>query len=170
MVNQQALKHHWEEVCDQLQEKWDQLESSDLPSFPGNVEQLIGRIQQKTGESREAIEAYLSELTEEGSRAAGEMRKRLESGKARVVETARQSAQAMRGRYSEAGDVIRKRPGQSMVAAFGLGLVAGVGIAIMMRSSRPAPSAIDRGRAYSERFGRQLRDLRNSLAEFTSSR
>ena len=172
MVNQQALKHHWEEVCDQLQEKWDQLESSDLPSFPGNVDQLIGRIQQKTGESREAIEAYLSELTEEGSAAAVEMRKRLESGAAHVAETARQGARAVRSGYEEAGQVIRQRPGQSMAAAFGLGLVAGVGIALLLRGSRPAPSrtVYDRGRGYAERFGKQLHDLRDSLAEFASSR
>ena len=172
MVNQQALKHHWEEVCDQLQEKWDKLESSDLPSFPGNVDQLIGRIQQKTGESREVIEAFLSELTEEGSAAAKEMRNRLESGAARVAGTARQGAQAMREGYSEAGEVIRRRPGQSMAAAFGLGLVAGVGVALLLRGARPTPQATvyDRGRAYTERFGKQLRDLRDSLAEYASMR
>ncbi len=172
MVNQQALKHHWEEVCDQLQEKWDKLESSDLPSFPGNVDQLIGRIQQKTGESRAAIEAYLSELTEEGSAAAMEMRQRLESGATRVAESARQGARAVRDSYSEAGEVIRRRPGQSMAAAFGLGLVAGVGIALLLRGSRPAPSATiyNRGRGYAERLGKQLHDLRDSLAEYASTR
>jgi ElaB/YqjD/DUF883 family membrane-anchored ribosome-binding protein len=172
MVNQQVLKHHWEEVRDQLQEKWDKLESSDLPSFPGNVEQLIGRIQQKTGESREAIETYLSELTEEGTAAAKQMRKRLETGAKRMAETAQQGAQAVREGYAEAGETIRRRPGQSMAAAFGLGLVAGVGIALLLRSSRPAPSAavFDRGRGYTERFGKQIRDLRDSLAQYASMR
>ncbi len=105
MVNQQALKHHWEEVCDQLQEKWENLESTDLPSFPGNLDQLIGRIQQKTGESREAIEAYLSELTEEGSAAAQEMRQRLEAGAARAADSAR------RGCPSHASGLLRGRRG-----------------------------------------------------------
>lgn len=172
MVNQQALKHHWDEVCDQLQEKWEELQASDLPSFPGNVDQLIGKIQQKTGESREAIEAYLSELTEEGSAAAKEMRKRLEQGAAQMADTARQGARRCAEGYADAGEVIRRRPGQSMAAAFGLGLVAGVGIALLLRGGRPMPSATvrDRGRAYADRFGKQLRDLRDSLAEYASMR
>ena len=69
MVNQQVLAHHWEEVRDQLREKYDQLAEDDLPNFPGNVDQLIGRIHQKTGISHEAIEAYLSTLTDEGKAA-----------------------------------------------------------------------------------------------------
>lgn len=171
MVNQQVLKHHWDEVCDQLQEKWQQLKESDLPAFPGNVDQLIGRIQQKTGESRESIEAYLSELTQEGSQMAHDVRQRLEAGAARVAESARHGAQAVREGYSEAGEMIRARPGQSLAAAFGLGLVAGVGIALLLRNGRSAsPSLYQRGRACTESLGRQMRELRDSLTEMTSSR
>ena len=35
----------------------------------GNIEQLVGRIQQKTGEGREAIEKFFSEMTSRGSSA-----------------------------------------------------------------------------------------------------
>ena len=51
MVNQQVLAGHWNEVRGKLKEKWGKLTDDDLRHFNGNVDQLVGRIQQKTGET-----------------------------------------------------------------------------------------------------------------------
>jgi len=66
MVNQQALAEQWSEVRDQIHDKWHHISTEDLPSFPGNVDQLVGNIQQRTGESREVIEDFLATLTDDG--------------------------------------------------------------------------------------------------------
>ncbi len=92
MVNQQVLAHHWDEVRQQLCTKWKQLKEDDLPDFPGNVDQLIGRIQQKTGVSRETIEAYLATLSEEGKSVVEDVRQRVQQGAAKVAATARELA------------------------------------------------------------------------------
>lgn len=183
MVNQQVLAHHWGEVCDKLREKYNRLAEDDLPSFPGNVDQLIGRIHQKTGVSREAVEAFLAELTEEGhefadslrdkmKEGADQVRQKVQDGTAKVTDAARQGAHAVRDGYVEAGQMIRQRPGQTMVAAFGLGMVCGLGVALLLRGSRPAPpSTFARGRESAERFGRQIRDqIRDSVANHMPSR
>ena len=52
MVNQQTLTGHWNEVRGKLKEKWGQLSDDDLRSFSGSIDQLVGRIQEKTGDAR----------------------------------------------------------------------------------------------------------------------
>ncbi len=186
MVNQQVLAHHWDEVRDKLCEKWDRLAEDDLPTFPGNVDQLIGRIHQKTGVSREAVEAFLSELTEEGKGMIEKVRVKASEGTAKVADVARQRVETIRESVEGAEDMIRERPGQSLVAAFGLGIVCGLGVALLVRSKQKAqPTTIERGRhmlddayargrgAYSvgrDTAGRLSRQLRDSLDHYLSGR
>jgi uncharacterized protein YjbJ (UPF0337 family) len=66
MVNTQVLQGQWNQVRGQLKKKWGQLTEDDLKFTNGNIDQLVGRIQHKTGEAREAIEGFLDELTSQG--------------------------------------------------------------------------------------------------------
>ena len=63
MVNTQAIQGSWNRLSGQLKEKWGNLTDDDLQIQGGNVDQVVGKIQQKTGETREAIEEYLNNLT-----------------------------------------------------------------------------------------------------------
>lgn len=148
MINQQTLAGHWNEVRGKIQEKWGQLTDDDLRTFNGNVDQLVGRIQQRTGEARDAIEEFLGEVAEEGSDMMGTVRQR-------VQETAGQLADGMRDGYSEAERVVTERPGQAVALAFGLGLLAGVGVTLLLRDNE---SRATRGRNTAEQFGRQMMD------------
>src|SRR5262245_7846004 len=56
MVNQQTLQGNWNEIKGKLRSKWGQLTNDDLQTAHGNVDQLIGLIQRKTGEARSSIE------------------------------------------------------------------------------------------------------------------
>jgi uncharacterized protein YjbJ (UPF0337 family) len=56
MVNAQTLKGSWNEVKGRLRTRWSQLSGDELGAFDGNVDQLVGLIQRKTGEARTAIE------------------------------------------------------------------------------------------------------------------
>ena len=69
MVNTQVLQGQWNQVRGQLKKKWGQLTEDDLKFANGNIDQLVGRIQHKTGEAREAIESFLDELTSQGASA-----------------------------------------------------------------------------------------------------
>ena len=163
MINQQSLTGHWNEVRGTIKEKWGKLTEDDLRSFNGNIEQLIGRIQQKTGETREAIEEFLAELTEEGSDMLGTVREK-------VQETADGVRQGLRQGYSEAEKVVAERPGQAVALAFGLGLLAGVGVTLLLRE-RGNDTTMHRGRVATEQFGRQMLDslasmLPESLAKY----
>ena len=62
-INTQELRGQWNKLQGRVKERWGQLTDDDLQIQGGNVDQLVGRIQQKTGEGREAIEKFLAELT-----------------------------------------------------------------------------------------------------------
>ena len=66
-INTQELQGQWNQLRGQVKQKWGQLTDDDLQIQGGNVDQLVGRIQQRTGEGREAIEKYLTELTSRGA-------------------------------------------------------------------------------------------------------
>lgn len=137
MINAQVLRGNWNELKGVIREHWGELTSDDVRRFNGNVDQLVGLIQRKTGETREAVQDFLDELTADGS-----------STVAAAVETARQFthravssvqdsygnvADDLRERYGNAEDMVRARPAQSVAAAFGAGLMAGVIVTLVMR-------------------------------------
>ncbi|MGO8750524.1 MAG: hypothetical protein ACLQNE_31640 [Thermoguttaceae bacterium] len=51
-----------------------------------------------------------------------------------VQHTAKQAADQVRAGYDEAEHFIRDRPGESLLACFGVGLITGVVIAMSLRS------------------------------------
>ena len=65
-INVQGLQGHWNQMKGELRKKWGQLTEDDLSWSGGNIDQIVGRIQQRTGETREAIEKYLNHLTAQG--------------------------------------------------------------------------------------------------------
>ena len=56
MINQQTILGNWKEIKGQLQSKWGSLTDDDLAVFNGNVDQLPGAIQRKTGAARESFQ------------------------------------------------------------------------------------------------------------------
>lgn len=157
MVNQQVLDGNWHTLSDKLKAKWDQLTDDDLPTFNGNVEQLVERIQHKTGEPRELIEKFLDELTDEGASVFSAVRDKVEATAGQAAESARGGYEALRQGYAEAEKVVQQRPGQAVAIAFGLGLLGGLGVAVLLRD-RNHESRLAQGRATAEHFGRQMLD------------
>jgi uncharacterized protein YjbJ (UPF0337 family) len=139
MVNKQSLAGNWNQLRGKLKEKWGKLTDDDLRQFSGNVDQLVGRIQTRTGESREAIEDFLDQLTDEGSRVMSNVRETIQQGAAqiseRVSESAAQGYRAARRSYGEAERVVQERPGESMAMAFGLGFITGAALILLLRES-----------------------------------
>jgi len=127
-TNVQTIQGEWNYICGLARQRWGQLTEDDLRIQVGNIEQLVGRIQQKTGEGREAIEKFFSDMTSRSS-----------SVVAHAADAAGQYAHLvsnrLRERYDDAGSLIRHHPAETVVAAFGIGLLAGLiaGLAIRAR-------------------------------------
>lgn len=144
-INTQVLQGQWNQLRGQVKEKWGQLTDDDLAWQSGNADQLIGRIQQRTGEARDAIERFLNDLT---SKSAGGVSQVAESAREyashageymqRAGDRFRQGYDQMgdmaRARYDEAEDLVRHNPGQSVAVAFGVGMVVGVVVGLAFRA------------------------------------
>lgn len=60
-MNQLQIKGDWNIIKGKLTQKWADLTDDDLQYIEGKQDELIGRIQKRTGESREAVEQALKE-------------------------------------------------------------------------------------------------------------
>jgi uncharacterized protein YjbJ (UPF0337 family) len=55
------IKGDWNIIKGNLKQKWAKLTEDDLQFIEGKQEELLGRIQKRTGESREAVENAINE-------------------------------------------------------------------------------------------------------------
>ncbi len=138
MVNTQEIQGSWNRLKGQVKEKWGNLSDDDLQIHGGNIDQVVGRIQQKTGETREAVEEFLSNLT---SRSATSLTQAAETAgqyAQRAGHQLRDKYQQLAGQagegYERVESVFRHNPTQSVAASFGVGLALGVLVGLALRS------------------------------------
>jgi uncharacterized protein YjbJ (UPF0337 family) len=138
MVNAQVLQGQWNQIRGELKKKWGQLTEDDLRFTNGNIDQLIGRIQTRTGEARDAIERFLGEMTAQGSSVVAQAAEQ-------VGQYARYAGDQMRQGYNRVSDqfgrgyevsqeMIRDNPARSVAMAFGVGVLLGVVVGMALRS------------------------------------
>lgn len=60
-MNKLQIKGNWNILKGKLTQKWAGLTDDDLQYAEGKEEELIGRIQKRTGETREAVEKALKD-------------------------------------------------------------------------------------------------------------
>lgn len=158
MPNAQTLQGNWNEIKGKLRTKWGQLTNDDIGSFNGNVDQLIGLIQRKTGEARQSIEQFLDSFNKGGSSMVGQATEAVRdyAGQAtnriaeyaqdageyatdfashageRVQQGAEQASQMMRQGYKQAERVVRHNPAESVAVCFGAGVLVGLMFGMML--------------------------------------
>jgi len=118
MVNQLQFEGAWRELRGRVRSAWAELTDQDLDSFRGNVDQLVGLIERRTGDAREDIEARLEELLEQHS-----------STLAGLSDSARTAMSATE-------DFVQSRPAESLAIVFGTGLLLGVVVGMMSATRR----------------------------------
>jgi uncharacterized protein YjbJ (UPF0337 family) len=137
MTNQQTLQGNWNEIKGKVRSKWGWLTDDDLTVFNGNVDQLVGTIQRKTGETRESIEQFFEQFSSNGASAIGRagetVRAYAQQAAETVQETSKQAAESVREGYAEVEDMVRKRPAESLAACFGVGVITGVVVGLLLR-------------------------------------
>ena len=62
-MNTLEIKGDWNITKGKLKQKWAKLTNSDLRYADGKYDELLGRIQKRTGESREAVEKALQDAS-----------------------------------------------------------------------------------------------------------
>jgi len=137
-VNQQTLEGNWNEIKGKLRTRWGHLSGDELESAHGNVDQLVGTIQRQTGEARETVEQYLGELTGQGAsmaaRASEAMCEYAQTAQESVRGAAREAVEAVKAGAARTEQAVHERPMESLAVCFGVGLISGVIVGLMMRS------------------------------------
>ena len=62
------IKGDWNITKGKLKQKWAKLTDDDLQFTGGKYDELLGRIQKRTGEAREAIEKAIKEFSSLGAK------------------------------------------------------------------------------------------------------
>src|SRR5579859_7977118 len=73
MISQQEFQGHWNQLKGQVKEKWGQLTDNDLTSVEGNLEKLVGLIQQKTGTARREVENFFDNCVSQSTATANRL-------------------------------------------------------------------------------------------------
>jgi len=67
-MNKLEIKGDWNITKGKLKQKWATLTDDDLQYSQGKSDELLGRIQKRTGETLQAVEQVLKEFTESASK------------------------------------------------------------------------------------------------------
>jgi uncharacterized protein YjbJ (UPF0337 family) len=158
MPNAQVLQGNWNEIKGKLRNKWGQLTNDDVGMFNGNIDQLVGTIQRKTGEARQTIEQFLDSFSSKGSSMVGQAAETAREyatqatnriaeyandaseyasdfashAGERVQEGAQQAGRAMKQGYKQAESVVRHNPAESVAVCFGAGVLVGLMFGMML--------------------------------------
>ena len=66
-MNTLEIKGDWNIIKGKLKQKWAKLTDADVQFVEGKTEELLGRIQKSTGETREAIEKVIKDACSSSS-------------------------------------------------------------------------------------------------------
>ncbi len=137
MIEQQALEANWDAVAQALGERWSGLNLSEIQSLRNKPDELVAEIQRRTGESQDSISQYLEEISNrEASMTTKSMqaaREYAERAGAALQTAGNRVSESFRSGYTGAEHMIQERPGQSLIAAFGAGVIVGTIVGLLMR-------------------------------------
>jgi uncharacterized protein YjbJ (UPF0337 family) len=64
-MNKTEIKGDWNIIKGKLKQRWGKLTDDDLKYAEGKHDEVLGRIQKRTGETREAVEKAIKAASEE---------------------------------------------------------------------------------------------------------
>ncbi len=138
MVTREQMSGNWHSVIGKVKERYGQITSDELSKVEGNMDQLVGLIERKAGQTREQAEEFLSSLydkaegtfrqvSEKGHQAYNQAYELLDEGMKQVSQKANEG-------YEYAKDTVARRPGESLALVAGLSMLAGIAIGVSIYS------------------------------------
>lgn len=124
MVTQEHLAGNWNELMGKVKERWGAFSDDEFAQCEGDVDQLVGMIQQKTGEARERIETALAHWSEQTGAFASDAASSAQALAAKALDAAKEH-------LGQAGSMIKRRPAESIVVSFGTGVLIGVVVGLV---------------------------------------
>jgi uncharacterized protein YjbJ (UPF0337 family) len=140
MVSDTRLQGHWNQLRGRLKRQWGEITDDEFQQAEGNMEHLVGLIQQKTGQARDSIEHKLDEMLRSfestGQDSSEQIRTGYNQGAGRSFEGSDDLSERFSEGYERATELVQSHPAESLAVAFGTGLLTGVIAGLIIRSAR----------------------------------
>lgn len=135
MSTKQRLEGTFHDIKGQVRARYGELSDDDFERASGNVERLIGIIQERTGHARQEIEKFVGDLVQGARDMAGR------TGET-VAAYAHQAGDALREGYDQvaatardglgqAEQMVRRNPIESLAMTLGAGIVVGACLGLL---------------------------------------
>lgn len=134
MLTKEELSGTWNDIKGRIKKEWGDITDNELNQVEGNVDRLVGLVQKKTGMARTEIEKTLRSWSENSAGLMGSASQAVQGAAQSAQEYAGQAREMAGEQYDRAQDMVRQRPGESLIVAFGAGMLLGVVVGIMGRS------------------------------------
>ena len=132
-----------------VKEKYGQMTDDDFRVASGSIDQLIGRIQQRTGQARESIVAFFENLEnkqEDAKSVAAQAANYASQAAETVRETAVQATESAKEGFDqlvakssegfeEAQRLVQKHPKEALLVALGVGALVGLLVGMSGRAN-----------------------------------
>ena len=136
-MQHQSSEDQWTQIKQIVRDKWGDFAENDFANVRHSAEDVIGLVQQKTGEAKSQIEDYLNrvapnnKLIQNLRQIAGDY---ATSARENVDSVAQQASEQAKAGYEQTERVVREKPMESLAVCFGVGLLAGVIGGLLVRS------------------------------------
>ncbi len=138
MATKEEAQGTWNQLAGAVKSKYSQITGDDLAGVNGNIQQLAGVIQKKTGKTREEIDEFLKSVSESTATAVVRISEAATDFATKASETVREgydyAKEASRDGLKAATETVQHRPAESLLLAMGIGVVAGLVIGTSMCS------------------------------------
>ena len=154
MNTHEVSRANWNRIIGKAKERWGQLTDDELTEAKGDIQQLTGLIEQKTGEARDTIEQFFDDVVNgRTTEVEGTVKKYTREAQHRLQDAGQYVTDATRTGYRQTEQAIATHPMESTAVAFaaglGVGLVLGLSLWAAMREPEPTYS----------HYGRQMHDM-----------
>lgn len=130
MTTTEEIQGSWNQLAGAVLSKYSQVTGNDLANIQGNVQQLAGLIQKKTGKAREEIEEFLKTASSTTANTVGKISEAANDLASKASDTIRDgydyARDASRDGLKAATETVQQRPAESLLVAMGIGVVAGL--------------------------------------------
>ncbi len=136
MATKQELSGKWNSIVGSVKKKYGEITDNDLKQVEGDLNKLAGLVQQKTGQSREQIEAYFDECCASADSVMGQVASYASEAGQTIREGYDATAEQARRSYETSVKGMSRHPLESAGVALGVGLLVGLFVGISIGGQR----------------------------------
>jgi hypothetical protein len=136
--NQQSVvQEKWSAIRSAIRSRWPEITVADLREIDGDSRKLVALVNQKTSMPLPEIESAIDQIAE----SSNGLLCRLTGAVSQFADDARHNIEKpVRAAMSSAKETLERRPAVSMFSVFSAGMLAGLGLGLLLTRPEPKPA------------------------------